>query len=190
MVVSRHTNYHNHAVFSDYNFWLLRKMRGHLKIVNEPKENIFVSRKGYRRGIQLEDELFASLQHLIPNLRRILPDNFTMAEQADIYANAKLIISPYGASLTNVIFSNWDDVTVIEFSPERDGYWEHFRKDLQVKRHYLMKCQSVPCEEDEDAMNNKVATFRNARLMLMRRSPQIQLLRSYQEPSPVNKISV
>jgi capsular polysaccharide biosynthesis protein len=128
-------------------------MRETLDIPESPQNEIFISRKGYRRGIEREDDLFAALLPSFPNLRSILPDDFSVAEQAVLFSNAKLIISPHGASLTNVVFSNWDKVVLIEFSPERSEFFATFRNDLQVKRHYLMKCQSVPCKTKNKQKN-------------------------------------
>jgi capsular polysaccharide biosynthesis protein len=80
-------------------------------------------------------------------LRRILPDDFTVPQQAELFAHAKLIIGPHGASLTNVIFSNWNELVVIEFSPAKDdGNFATFKRDLRVKRHHVLQCQSVPCK--------------------------------------------
>ena len=106
-----------------------------------------ISRKGIRRGIAREDELYAALKSsILPNLRRVLPDDFSVAEQTRQFANAKLIIAPHGASLTNAIFSNWDKIVLIELSKANaDGTFVTFRNDLQVKEHYLLKCQSAPC---------------------------------------------
>jgi hypothetical protein len=147
LIVTRHNNYHSKKEFLPYNFWLLDSMRLRLDTPrhHKPQDSLFLSRKGYRRGIEREDELFASLQLSIPSLQRILPDDFTVAQQAELFAQAKLIIAPHGASLVNVIFSNWNELVLIEFSPENNGF-ATFRMDLQVKRHYLMQCQSVPCK--------------------------------------------
>jgi capsular polysaccharide biosynthesis protein len=114
-----------------------------------------MNRSKVLRGIEREDELFASLQLSIPSLQRILPDDFTVAQQAELFAQAKLIIAPHGASLTNVIFSNWNELVLIEFSPERNrNRFATFRMDsLKVKRHYLLQCQSVPCKVADPKSN-------------------------------------
>jgi capsular polysaccharide biosynthesis protein len=75
-----------------------------LDIPEAPQDTLFLTTKGYRRGIELYDELSASLQSSIPSLRRILPDDVTVPQQAELFAHAKLIIAPHGASLTNVYF--------------------------------------------------------------------------------------
>lgn len=114
-------------------------------------KQLFISRKGYRRGIAQEDKLFVSLQKLdvLSNLKRILPDDYSVAQQAKLFREAELIISPHGASLTNAIFSNWTSVVLIEFTPEKGNHFATFRNDLAVQRHYLMQCQSVPCEANQ-----------------------------------------
>ena len=118
-----------------------------MSFVDEPNDQLYISRRGYRRAIALEDELYVALKSLIPKLINILPDDFSVAEQAIRFANAKLIIAPHGASLTNVIFSNWDKVVLIEFTKASSGgFFATFRNDLQVKKHYLLKCQSLPCK--------------------------------------------
>ena len=49
-------------------------------------------------------------------MRRILPDDYSMSEQAKLFTNVKLIIAPHGVSLTNVVFSNWDNLVLIEIT--------------------------------------------------------------------------
>jgi hypothetical protein len=75
LIVARHNDYHT-GKRTLYNFWFLDSMRLRLDIPEAPQDSLFLSRKGYRRGIEREDELFASLQSSIPSLRRILPDDF------------------------------------------------------------------------------------------------------------------
>lgn len=146
LVVPRFNDYHSN--FRAYNIWLLQSMRqNYINIVENPTDDLFISRRGYRRKIAREDQLFAELQSkVLPQLKMVLPDDYSVAEQTRMYANAKLIISPHGASLTNAIFSNWDKLILIELVP-RNANGDHptFRNDLRVQRHYLLKCSSVPC---------------------------------------------
>jgi hypothetical protein len=147
LIVTRNNNYHYEKIEGGgYNFWLLDSMRLRLDIPEAPSDSLFLSRKGYRRGVEREDELFEALQVSNPSLRRIFPDDFTVAQQAELFAHAKLIVAPHGASLTNVIFSNWNELVLIELSPIRNSEYNTFRRHLQVKRHYLLQCQSVPCK--------------------------------------------
>ena len=147
MVIPRHNDYHIKDPWQDYNFWLIGAMRETFQIIDDPKDQLFISRRGIRRGIAHEDELYTELRSsILPNLTMILPDDFSVAEQMQIFANAKLIIAPHGASLTNALFSNWDKLVLIEITKATSGgAWGTFRNDLKVKQHYLLKCQSVPC---------------------------------------------
>ena len=168
MIVTRHNDYHSKKSWQDYNFWLMNSIRETLKIVDNPKEELFISRRGIRRGIAREDELYKALKSsILPNLRIVLPDNFSVAEQAQIFANAKLIIAPHGGSLTNALFSNWDKMILIEFTKANSGgSFATFRMDLQVRQHYLLKCQSVPCngtKKECDPWNTQIdANVQNA----------------------------
>jgi len=147
MAMTRHNQYHDKNPWQDYNFWLLDSIRETMTIVHEPKDELFISRRGHRRGIAREDELYAALKSsILPKLRLVLPDDFSVAEQAQQFANAKLIIAPHGGSLTNAIFSNWDKMVLIELTKANGGgQFATYRMDLQVKQHYLLKCQSAPC---------------------------------------------
>jgi len=147
MVMTRHNQYHDKDPWKDYNFWLLDSIRETMDLVDEPKDEVFISRRGHRRGIAREDELYAALKSsILPNLTRILPDDFSVAEQAQQFANAKLIIAPHGGSLTNAIFSNWDKMVLIELTKANaGGSFATYKMDLHVKQHYLLKCQSVLC---------------------------------------------
>ncbi|MCH1529961.1 MAG: glycosyltransferase family 61 protein [Gammaproteobacteria bacterium] len=93
MVIPRHNDYHIKDPWQDYNFWLIGAMRETFQIIDDPKDQLFISRRGIRRGIAHEDdELFTELRSsILPNLTMILPDDFSVAEQMQIFANAKLI---------------------------------------------------------------------------------------------------
>jgi len=126
LIVPRFNDYHSGPRFKPYNIRLLQSLRHRfVKMVEDPPDKLFVSRKGYRRCIEKEDELFQSLKAWIPELRQVLPNDYSdyyVAEQAHIFANAKLIIAPYGASLTNVVFSNWQKLVLIEFTQRNNGF--------------------------------------------------------------------
>jgi len=148
MILTRHNDYHNKKDWQAYNFWLINSMRETFDIVENPQEELFISRRGNRRAIDREEELFRALQSFLPNLRLVLPEDFSQVKQARLFANAKLIIAPHGASLTNALFSNWDKMVLIEFTKSASAsspVYGTYRNDLQVKQHYLLKCESVEC---------------------------------------------
>ena len=61
MIVTRH-NYHNKESWQDYNFWLMNSIRETLKIVDNPREELFfITRRGIRRGIARENELYVEV---------------------------------------------------------------------------------------------------------------------------------
>jgi len=148
LIVPRFNDYHSGPKFRPYNIWLLQSLRHQLiRVVEDPQAELFISRRGYRRGVEREDDLFASLRKsVLPDLQQVLPDDYSVAEQAKMFANAKLIIAPHGASLTNVLFANWKKLVLIEITPRHSsGGFASFRNDLRVEQHYMLQCESVPC---------------------------------------------
>lgn len=92
-------------------------------------KRIYVSRSMARgtgfRGVLNENEFSRFLSNRgfeVLNLE-MMP----VAEQILAFANAKLVISPHGAGLTNTLFC--DDAHVIELC-HRDGYWNHAYKGM------------------------------------------------------------
>ena len=95
-----------------------------IKPENHEKRKIYISRKlSVRRKMineqELENYLFQKGYEIICS------ENLTYKEQVKIYTEADIIISPHGAGLTNIIYS--DDATIIEIHPKN-----------YVQSHYFM----------------------------------------------------
>jgi hypothetical protein len=61
------------------------------------------------------------------SVTRVIMDNLTIAEQADIFYNADLVIAPHGAALTNLVFCRPGTKVCELFSP---NYLMDFYSDL------------------------------------------------------------
>jgi hypothetical protein len=145
MIVARHNDYHSKTPQSLlYNRNVINLIRGRLTLETKtPDMFLYVSRQGIRRGIQQERELYTGLKAIFPNLTFFLPDNYTVPEQRKVFERSRVIIAPHGASLTNVIFSDWEKLTLIELTTiERPAT---FRNDLEVRDYFLVKCPAAPC---------------------------------------------
>ena len=97
--------------------WLCRRMvqnaRGAWKGAATP--NIFISRrKGRGRHTENEEEVDSFLRQY--GFRTIEPGDYTVAEQVDLFRQAKVIVSPEGSGQANMIFA--DRPTVIEVIPK------------------------------------------------------------------------
>lgn len=95
--------------------FLNREFGGSPSLLAEPTERLYISRdsataKG--RCIDNNDE--------IENLMRsrgfeiVLPENHTVQEQAALFSNAKVVVAPHGAGLTNIVFCR-PGTKIIEF---------------------------------------------------------------------------
>lgn len=97
--------------------WYQSAWTTNLKQPTAQPEFILVSRKkGNRRTIINEDQLLDSLSPF--SFKQIILEDLSLAEQAHCFANAKLIVSPHGAGLTNLIHSN-KNTTVLEIFGEQ-----------------------------------------------------------------------
>ncbi len=67
-----------------------------------PKEKIFLARSGNLRNVANISEIHRVVQE--EGFTLVYPERFSLKEQASIMANARVVISPGGSSLTNVIF--------------------------------------------------------------------------------------
>ncbi|UJF32104.1 glycosyltransferase family 61 protein [Paenibacillus hexagrammi] len=87
-------------------------------------ERIYISRThASRRRITNEDALIRLLQKY--GFRCIYPEQLSQAEQAHIFHSAKVIVSPHGAALTNLVFAKPGTTLLELFSPKyvREYYW-------------------------------------------------------------------
>ena len=141
-IVPSFNNYHVHQdPYKSYNQWIFSSIRSRLPRITHPHRALFLSRKGVRRAIRAEAEIYDKLKTtFLPHLENIVPHHYNLTEQATMFAAANLIISAHGAALTNLIFSDWNQVTVIEITPELRP--ATFRNDLQIQHHYLLTCPS------------------------------------------------
>lgn len=83
------------------------------------KRRIFISRINYacrrgRRHILNEDRLFSMLQK--HGFYRCSPEKMSIADQIELFFDARMVIGAHGSGLTNILFS--DQADVIEMNPE------------------------------------------------------------------------
>jgi hypothetical protein len=79
--------------------------------------HIFISRKkASKRRIINEDLLFKELEKL--NFERIFLEDFSFREKIEIFSTSKVIVSPHGASLANLVFAP-SNAKVLEIFPPK-----------------------------------------------------------------------
>ncbi|MHC5673711.1 glycosyltransferase family 61 protein [Nostoc sp.] len=103
-----------------------------IKQINEV-EKIYITRRNanYRRVLN-EDEIIQVLKKF--DFTVLDPGDFTITEQVAIFSSAKIIISPHGAALTNLVFCNPGTKVLEIFSP------------LYVNTCYRCLCNQVNIE--------------------------------------------
>ena len=101
-----------------------------------PETNIYIKRKTGRTIIN-ELEVLIFLRPF--NFQVLELEDLSVADQAAIFANAKIVIGAHGAGLTNIVFCRPDTIVIDLFSPEwiNPCYWiicEH----LNLRYGYLI----------------------------------------------------
>lgn len=90
----------------------------------ETSELLYVSRNDARnRRLLNEDQMMAKLSPL--GFRMVTMTGRTVADQAAFFRNARVVITPHGSGLTNMVFSNPGTVVIELFQPAyvNTCYW-------------------------------------------------------------------
>ncbi len=82
------------------------------------KNRVFINRPSKRRGIENKSEILSILNAF--KFREVELESLSISEQATLFSNTEIIVSPHGAGLSNLIFCN-KGTTVIEIFGERYG---------------------------------------------------------------------
>jgi glycosyl transferase family 61 len=103
------------------------------------EERIYLSRatavRG--RGVTNEDQIREVLAKF--RFREFVPDQVSVAEQAEVFASASVVVGPHGAALTNLVFCK-PGTTVIEFFAPKyvhPAYWM-ISSQCSLDYHYLV----------------------------------------------------
>jgi len=135
--------------------WACEYLKNKLLIPNVDKfypEKIYLSReKAPQRRIQNEDEIFELLKKY--GFKKIIPEDLSMQEQFNHFANAKIIVSPHGAGLTNLVFSN-DKIKVLEiFTPNYINVCFWALSNLKNIDYFYLKGENIPSENFDIFVN-------------------------------------
>ncbi|MEP2024106.1 MAG: glycosyltransferase family 61 protein [Reichenbachiella sp.] len=110
-------------------------------------ENIYISRnRAFRRNVTNEHEL----QPLFDTygIKKINLEDFSVPEKINLFRQAKRIIAPHGAGITNLLFS--DEVKVLELFPENQKYYSSFHQISSHfnHTHFHIKIPSINNDDD------------------------------------------
>lgn len=117
---------HDVPVYSEKIYWIehphisrmgvdyLNEIFPHGKYTNNKR--IFIRRSGEsRRYLSNFDVLLnVAKSH---GFEEVYPENYSLAEQAKLFSQARYIIAEHGAGLTNIVFRNGHDLSVLELFP-------------------------------------------------------------------------
>ena len=101
-------------------------------------EKIYISRsRSSSRHVINEKEVIEQLAPL--GFHTVFLEEMSLIEQIALFANAKVIISPHGSSLTNLVFCSEDTIVIELFSPHyvRTYYWI-IAQQLKLKYYYYL----------------------------------------------------
>ena len=104
----------------------------------EYSQNIYISRSRSRARYVINEE--EVIEQLVPlGFQTVFLEEMSVTEQVALFANAKVIISPHGSSLTNLVFCSRDTTVIELFSPHylRTDYWI-IAQQLQLKYYYCL----------------------------------------------------
>jgi capsular polysaccharide biosynthesis protein len=105
--------------YSDIQYWTHEMLKQTFvsRWTPQTPERIFISRKATRhRHLLNEDEVMAFLERA--GFIRVNLETMTVPEQANLFAEAKIIIAPHGSGLANLVFCS-EGTKVIEFFSPR-----------------------------------------------------------------------
>ena len=105
-----------------------------------PNKYIYITRGNDRRTMLNEYILITYLIKL--NFDIIYPIKMNIIEQHKLFSSAKVIITPHGNALTNLIFAH-QNTTVIEFAGEKHGgNYLHLIRPFSFMNHHIIECKN------------------------------------------------
>ncbi|MEE9361055.1 MAG: glycosyltransferase family 61 protein [Cellulophaga sp.] len=118
------TTHPNHPSWAAVPQWICQFLRDSFLTSNnniKVNKHIYISRKNAAiRRIINEDLLFAELKKL--KFEMIFLENLTFQEQVDLFSSSKIIVSPHGAGLANLVFASPNTQIIEIFPPNSDSY--------------------------------------------------------------------
>lgn len=127
---------------------------------NRSNERVYISRsRALRRKVINEDDVIACL--LRYGYKILHTEKLTLEEQVNQFRAASHIVSPHGAGLTNMLFS--DNATIVEFlgNPNYESlYFGRLAATLGHKHHYLpvkQKTKDTDIVVDISVLEEKLA---------------------------------
>lgn len=120
------------------------------------RRKIFISRRNYarrwgKRHILNEEDLFSGLQKL--GFRRYFPETMSIAEQIDLFYDARTVVGAHGSGLTNILYS--DEIDVLEINPECaiHPYFYLLSKSISC-RYKFWFAKDRTCTDDRNLFSN------------------------------------
>lgn len=136
LIMPKLNNYHDkNGILVYWNKLLIRSLRQRLSINPTPLNYLYISRGNERRRVISENILLENLNK-IHDFNCFNPGDLTVYEQQLRFKDASVVISPHGACLTNMLFSNWDKVILIELSGL--NHTGSFKPELEIPNHYVI----------------------------------------------------
>lgn len=134
----------------------LQELRSNLKLKKESPKKILIKR--YAPGRTKQRNISLDLSNYIKSLgfTEITCSNYSVSEQANLFYNAEIIISPHSSDLANIIFCN-NGCNIIELNNGRDhGYFSKYIKNGLDRYGLNINYKLIFDEKFKDIKNVKI----------------------------------
>jgi capsular polysaccharide biosynthesis protein len=105
----------------------------------DAKERLYISRGNAirGRGILNEEEVKEVLAEF--EFREFVADRYSVAEQAEVFASAEVVVGPHGGALTNLVFCSPGTKVIEFFAPSFVVPWfYHLSNQCNLDYHWLI----------------------------------------------------
>jgi hypothetical protein len=107
--------------------------------IADAKERLYISRGNAIRGRGIVNEVEVKEVLAEFGFREFVADRCTVAEQAEAFASAEVIVGPHGAALTNLVFCRPGTRVIELFAPSFVVPWfYHLSNQCKLEYHWLI----------------------------------------------------